>query len=188
MVGDEDVVEFVVDGTWWVKSVRILAGQHHERGGYGDDVTVGDTMYHLVVVSTGDILATDTWKRRHAWKNADFLRLFAAVQKPSTSPTLITRDHIDYSQQQTQFKDLFNHGDEEAVEFVVDGTCWVKYQIIPDTSFYLLSCYFGDGSFDSSQAMPQPDTTVDVNRCEMGGDESHVDATHAANTHTFNHN
>ncbi|GJW40092.1 hypothetical protein Tco_0065937, partial [Tanacetum coccineum] len=26
--GDEDAVAFVVDGTWWVKSARILAGQH----------------------------------------------------------------------------------------------------------------------------------------------------------------
>ncbi|GJQ92363.1 probable rhamnogalacturonate lyase B, partial [Tanacetum coccineum] len=68
---EEDTVEFVVDGTWWVKSARILAGQH---------ATVQD-IYWSQTHGKGDI---------HG-QYADFLRLFAAVKKPSTSPTLITR-------------------------------------------------------------------------------------------------
>ncbi|GJS59316.1 hypothetical protein Tco_0654100 [Tanacetum coccineum] len=68
IVGDDDTIAFAVDGSCWVKSAHVLVGQHvvmlaamasqssfNGLGGVkrraGDDVSMGDNMYHMGVES-----------------------------------------------------------------------------------------------------------------------------------------
>nr|GEX67333.1 probable rhamnogalacturonate lyase B [Tanacetum cinerariifolium] len=166
---DEDAVAFVVDGTWWVKSARILTGQHavvlaamggripffpvrHSQIGAQalcDYTMFSDfmcplwamkTLLRFVVGEIGSYFGGAARRRACShggshflfphpaltnlsptfWANAfcdihgqyaDFLRLFAAVQKPSTLPTLITRwDHGENKRSRVDGQIMGNKG------------------------------------------------------------------------------